>query len=245
MNHFILLLLISFSLSSLEHSSKDLVEEVNFPQISNILKHGDKLNKIISKDSIILSIRQPDKTSKTSEKDNGIIKDILPSLIAIIVVIISTLGAIYIGKKQINGSSKTALRQIDTVNRQAWVVDTRNTISKLITQANLLNIEFQEKPINKGKLKDLHKKFSYHKNKLSLLLNPNIEEHEIMLKSLDEMMETLDTHLSNSKKNNKGVKSFSYDNIKFMTQSNKVIESGRKLLYDEWERIQFQDKDSR
>lgn len=227
-------------------------------------------NSKSEKDSIVISIQEFDELTKLLKKDDGIMKDILPSLIALLVVIISTFGAIYIGKKQINiqtrsgeeqlrsqeaqsqeqlkvareqiqETSKLAIKQINSNNRQDWVIDTRNTVSELMAQANLLNIEFQEKNINFEKRKAIHEKFVFNKNKLYLLLKPEKEKHKLLLDSLEEFITTLDTHLLNSNANNNpnlGIGFIPYDNGKFLTQTNKVIENARNLLYEEWGKIQ-------
>lgn len=222
------------------------------------------------KDSIVISIQQFDELKKLFKKEEDIMSDILPSLIALIVVLISTGGAIYIGKRQINiqikngeeqlrsqeaqsqeqlkvsreqiqETTNTTLKQINSVNRQAWVIETRNTIAEMTGQANLLNIEFQEKKLNREKIKIVHEKFTYNKNKLSLLLKPEKEKHKLLIDSMIELMTTLDSHLLNSNANNNpdlNIGYIPYDNGKFIAQTNKVIEYGRNLLYDEWAKIQ-------
>ena len=222
------------------------------------------------KDSVVVSIQQLDELTALLKREDNIWKDILPSIIALLVVIISTWGAVYIGKKQINiqihnageqlrsqeaqsqeqlkvareqiqETSKLTIKQINSNNRQDWVIDTRNTVSELMTQANLLNIEFQEKNINFEKRKTIHEKFVFNKNKLYLLLKPEKEKHKLLLDSLEEFITTLDTHLLNSKSNNDAKSEICfipYDNSKFLTQTNKVIENVRNLLYEEWGKIQ-------
>ena len=230
--------------------------------VSSNLKNG--------KDSVVISIQQFDELTKLLKKDDGLMKNILPSLIALLVVIISTWGAIYIGKRQINiqirsgeeqlrsqeaqsqeqlkvsreqiqESSKLAIKQINSNNRQDWVIETRNTVSELMAQANLLNIEFQETTLNFDKRKAIHEKFVYNKNKLFLLLKPEKDKHKILLDSLKEFITTLDTHLLNSNSNNNPTSVIGfipYDNAKFMTQTDNVIDSARNLLYEEWGKIQ-------
>jgi len=222
------------------------------------------------KDSVVISIQQLDELTRLLKKDDSIWKDILPSVIALLVVFISTWGAIHIGKKQINiqiksgeeqlrsqeaqsqeqlkvareqiqETSKLAIKQINSNNRQDWVIDTRNTVSELMAQANLLNIEFQEKNINFEKRKAIHEKFVFNKNKLYLLLKPEKEKHKLLLDSLEEFITTLDTHLLNSNANNNpnlDITFILYDNGKFLVQTNKVIENARNLLYEEWGKIQ-------
>ncbi|TND07424.1 MAG: hypothetical protein FD123_3274 [Bacteroidetes bacterium] len=222
------------------------------------------------KDSVVISIQQFDEITKLLKKDDGLMKDILPSLIALLVVVISTWGAIHIGKKQISiqiksgeeqlrsqeaqsqeqlkvareqiqETSKITLKQINSNNRQDWVNETRHTVSELMTQANLLNIEFQEQTINFEKKKIIHEKFTYNKNKLFLLLKPAKEKHKLLLDSLGDLMTTLDRHLLNSNSNNdpnSGIGFIPYDNGKFMKQTGEVIENARNLLYEEWGKIQ-------
>lgn len=228
------------------------------------------IKQIPEKDSIVISIQQFDEITKLLKKDDSLMKDLLPSGIALLVVIISTFGAIYIGKKQINiqiksgeeqlrsqeaqsqeqlkvsreqiqESTKITLKQINFNSRQEWVNETRHTISELITQANLLNIEFQEKNIDLEKKKNIHEKLTYNKNKLFLLLKPSIEQHKILLDSLDKLMTTLDLHLLHSNSNNNpesNVAFIPYDNGKFMTETETVIINARNLLYEEWGKIQ-------
>jgi|JI9StandDraft_1071089.scaffolds.fasta_scaffold61099_4 hypothetical protein len=227
-------------------------------------------NSKSGKDSIVISIQQFDELTKLLKKEDSIMKDILPSLIALLVVIISTCGAIYIGKKQIGiqsksgeeqlrsqeaqsqeqlrvareqiqETSKTATKQINSNNRQDWIIDTRNTVSELMTQANLLNIEFQESTVNSDKRKAIHEKFVYNKNKLYLLLKPDKKKHKILMDSLGELLTILDTHLLNSNANNNpslNMGFIPYNNGKFMAQAEKVIDNARDLLYEEWEKIQ-------
>ncbi len=223
------------------------------------------------KDSVVISIQQLDELTTILKKEDNIWKDILPSIIALLVVIISTWGAIHIGKKQINiqiksgeeqlrsqeaqtqeqlkvareqiqETSKLTIKQINSNNRQDWVIDTRNTVSELMAQANLLNIEFQEKNINFEKRKAILEKFVFNKNKLYLLLKPEKEKHKLLLDSLEELIKTLDTHLLNGKSNNdpnSEIGFIPYDNGKFLAQKNKVIENARNLLYEEWGVIQL------
>lgn len=165
-------------------------------------------------------------------KDNN-----MPWVIALVISIVGFFLNLLIANKQISGN----IKQSNKNNRQTWVSETRNVISELLTQANLLNIEFQEQTINPERRKILHEKFSYNKNKLNLLLNPAKEKHKLLLESLDQLLTTLDTHMFNSHANNNpnlGIGLIPYDNGKFMQEVNKVIENGRILLYDEWGKIQ-------
>lgn len=223
-----------------------------------------------AKDSVVISIPQFDELTTLIKKEDNLWKDVLPSAIALLVVVISTWGAIHIGKKQINiqikngeeqlrsqeshsqeqlkvtreqiqETSNLTIKQINSKNRQDWVNDTRNTVSELLAQTNLLNIEFQEKKINFDRRKVIYEKFIFNKNKLYLLLHPKKENHKLLLDSLEEFITTLDMHLLNSNVNNNphlGFQFIPYDNGKFLAQSNLVVKNARNLLYQEWGKIQ-------
>lgn len=242
----------------------------NNSPVKKAINNSIPAKQIREKDSIVISIQQFDEITKLLKKDESIMKDLIPSGIALLVVIISTFGAIYIGRKQINiqiksgeeqlrsqeaqsqeqlkvsreqiqESTKITLKQINFNSRQEWVNETRHAMSELITQANLLNIEFQEKNIDLEKKKIIHEKLTYNKNKLLLLLNPSNEQHKILLDSLNELMTTLDLHLLHSNSNNNpesNVAFIPYDNGKFMMKTETVIINGRNLLYEEWGKIQ-------
>lgn len=72
-----------------------------------------------SKDSIVISIQKFDELTKLLNKDDGVMKNILPSIIALLVVIISTWGAIKIGKKQIEAQTTSGEQQIRSQEAQA------------------------------------------------------------------------------------------------------------------------------
>jgi hypothetical protein len=146
-----------------------------------------------------------------------------------------------IANNQIDSNREATLRQfratLNTNNRQAWVTDVRNVISELLTQAKLLNIEFQETNIDLEKKKILHEKVTYNHVKLLLLLDPSKEHHKPTLQSLVGFMNILDKHLLNSEARQQGliIKS---NNLEFMTSQQKFIDESRKLLYVEWGKIQ-------
>lgn len=201
---------------------------------TSFLKKETNSSKQIEMDDnrvVVISIQQFDELTKLLKKEggDGEWKYILPSISALLVVIISTFGAIYIGKRQINSN-----------NSKDWVIDIRNTISELITQANLLNIEFQETTVNSDKRKAIHEKFVYNKNKLYLLLKPENKKHKILIDSLGELLTILDTHLLNSKANNNpslNIGFIPYDNGRFMAQTTKVVDNARDLLTKESKKI--------
>lgn len=147
-----------------------------------------------------------------------------------------------IANNQIDSNRETTIRQfratLNTNNRQAWVTDVRNVISDLLTQAKLLNIEFNASSINIEKKEILHEKVTYSHIKLLLLLDPSKEHHKPTLKSLVDLMNVLDTHLLNSEAREKQGLMIQNDNLEFMKHQQKIIEESRKLLYAEWGKIQ-------
>lgn len=140
-------------------------------------------------------------------------------------------------KEQIDNSTNLASLQysstLNSINRQEWINKVRDCISELITQCKLLNVEFQEDIQNKERKNNLHEKVTYNRNKLRLLLSPQIQQHTDFLNSMKELIDILDIHLLNSNHNIE-----QYDNLDFMRKSDKVIDTGRDLLYFEWQKIQ-------
>lgn len=181
-------------------------------------------------DTVRIQSIEPKNIKTVWYRDNN-----MPWIIALIISIIGILINLLIANKQIRAN----LNQVNANNRQSWVTETRNVITNLITQANLLNIEFQDIESNEIRKKDLHEKFNYNKNKLFLLLKPEKEKHKLLVDALNALMFTLDEHMLNSKLKDSKKVSIPFDNNKFMIQTEKVIESGRSLLYDEWSKIQL------
>ncbi len=256
----LVLFLFYFSLNSFskEITPKDTSIVLRHPQINN------------NHDSVVISLQQFDKLAKLLKKDDTSSKDFTPSIMAFLTVLISTAGALLVGSWQINNQNKRgqeqlrsqeaqsqenirvsreqikestniALKQINSNNRQNWIIETRNTITELTAQVNLMNIEFQEKIINLERQKEIHVKITFNKNKLILLLKPDLESHKKLRDSLYELINILDLHLRNSRNNNdpnSKVGFIAYDNGDFMEKTNTVLENGRILLYEEWGKIQ-------
>lgn len=116
----ILILLIALvSTSSLAQQKNDTI----------ILQKLDKLRTAINEiapeptesdnDSLVVSVEHFEKLTNTLKKDGNILRDILPSLIAILVVLISTGGAIYIGIRQLRTQTTNAEEQIRSQEAQA------------------------------------------------------------------------------------------------------------------------------
>ncbi|SDX01706.1 hypothetical protein SAMN05444410_10844 [Hydrobacter penzbergensis] len=251
----------------------------NRKEKSAVIKNVPILRKITNdlvvpgvnrKDSIVISIEQFDKLTALLKKDNNKWKDLLPSVAAFFVVLISTGGTIYLGKRQmriqiqtaedtlrsqetqsleqlkvtreqIKETSSLAIKQISANNTQDWKTDTRKTVSELLTQANLLNIEFQDRYVNMDKRKAIYEKFAYSRNNLYLLLVPEKEKQKLLLKSLDELLKILDTHLLNSNTNNdpnSTVGFIPYDNAMFFSRVDEIIRNAGLVLHEEQEKIQ-------
>lgn len=199
-------------------------------------KQHNYANKIII-DTLKIKTIYDKETKNVWYKDNNI-----PWIIALVISIFGLILNVYLINRQIEANRENTIKQIqatlNTNNRQAWITETRNVITELMTQANLLNIEFQEANISIEKKKILHEKFTYNKNKLFLLLKLDKEKHKNIIDSLTELMTILDTHMLNSKANNERNMNIPFDNSKFMNQIDIVINNGRILLYDEWGKIQ-------
>lgn len=138
---------------------------------------------------------------------------------------------------QIQSSVKIASHQfhatLNSKNRQEWINDVRNCISEFVTQCRLLNMQFQEPVHTKEKRYILHEKVSLYRNKILLLLSPQIPQHANFLGKMNELLDALEIHLLNSRAN-----ILDYNNQEFLVKSNEVLESGRTLLYFEWQKIQ-------
>ena len=147
-----------------------------------------------------------------------------------------------IANNQIDSNRETTIRQfratLNTNNRQSWVTDVRNVTSDLLTQAKLLNIEFNSTSIDLEKKKALHEKVTYNHIKLLLLLDPIKEHHKPTLRSLVDFMNVLDRHLLNSEARERQGLIIQNDNLEFMNNQQKIIDESRKLLYYEWGKIQ-------
>ncbi|MEI9909187.1 MAG: hypothetical protein WDO71_05730 [Bacteroidota bacterium] len=122
---------------------------------------------------------------------------------------------------------------LNSTNRQEWINDVRHCISDLLTQCKLLNMEFQEPIQNEELKKKLHEKINYNRNKLRLLLSPQISQHENLLKSTEELIGILEKHMNRSDHDVN-----EYDNFSFLQKSDNIIDIGRELLYFEWQKIQ-------
>ena len=70
---------------------------------------------------------------------------------------------------------------------------------------------------------------------LKLFLNPEILSHKDILKSLEELIRQVDLHYLTSRN-----KLGEFNNINFTVKSDEVVENGRRLLYEEWRKIQNQ-----
>lgn len=218
MNRFILLLITFFSISSIASGQKHYGESIPKISITN-------LPTKFSIDTLKIQSIEAKEEPLVWYKDNN-----MPWILALIISFTGILVNILISNKQIRAT-------LNTNNRQAWVNETRNNLTDLMTQARLLNIEFQESQPNIERKKMLHERLTQSRTKLLLLLKPEKETHKDLIDTLRTFINTLDEHLLNSNANAQGIV-ISFDNMKFMNQSDAVIESGRKLLYDEWGKIQ-------
>lgn len=140
--------------------------------------------------------------------------------------------------KQIQNSQDATIHQFNstlkTKNRQDWINDVRNSISEFISNSIKINIEFQDPgPDNQQKIKDTHEKITYNRAKLRMMLNPDKTLHNNVLASMDALMEVYDLHNAVYRS-----KVGTYDNFKFKNAADKLVDDGRILSYNEWQKIQ-------
>jgi len=200
-------------------------------------------------DTLKIQTIEQKQIEKTWYKDNN-----MPWIAAILISLLSFLLNILLANanqkasrlninNQIQSSSQIANNQIratlNTNNRQAWVTEVRNVLSELITQSKSFNIELHESTVNIAKKKDLHEKVTYNHTKLLLLLNPAIEYHKPLLSALVAFMTVLDRELLNSEMSQEMRGQYKTDNVDFFSALQKIIDSGRSLLYTEWGKIQL------
>ena len=154
-----------------------------------------------------------------------------------------------IAKKQIENSKTIAIENIKNSqilainqfnstlkanNRQEWINELRNTLSELLAVCKQMNIEFQDSNKDQSRIKELHEKVTFNRNKILLLLDPdNKDTHKTLFDSLHKFINILDDHLLNSKHDLRD-----YKNWDFSLEYDTIIENGRKLLYTEWQKIQ-------
>lgn len=218
MNRLIVILIALFSFSTAALGQKQKGDSIIKVSITN-------LPTKFSIDTLKVQNIEKKEESKAWYMDNN-----MPWILALVISFAGILVNILISNKQIRAT-------LNTNNRQAWVNETRNAITDLMTQARLLNIEFQERQPNIDRKKMLHEKLTQNRTKLLLLLKPEKETHKVLIDSLRTFINTLDEHLLNSNASVQGI-NIPFDNMKFTNQSDAVIENGRKLLYDEWGKIQ-------
>jgi len=109
--------LISLSAYALKENDSLLLQKIDQLQatVNNVAQQQVKDNK----DSLSISVEHFDKLTQAFDKKDNILDTIIPSLIAIFVVIISTGGAIYLGIKQIRVQTTNAEEQIRSQEAQA------------------------------------------------------------------------------------------------------------------------------
>lgn len=91
-----------------------IIQKLNYLEIK--LQKLSKNLERLKNDSLVISIDKFEEIKPLIEKNDN---DWLPSVIAILVVLISTGGAVFIGKKQINTQAKNAKEQLKSQEAQA------------------------------------------------------------------------------------------------------------------------------
>jgi hypothetical protein len=194
---------------------------------------------------------------ETNSNDRPWQVTLIVGLLVFVATIIASLINRRITLRGINTNKDIAITQIEnsqlvtqhqfnatlkTKNRQDWVNEVRNSLVEFIANCVKINIEFQD-PGNdsKQKVKDMHEKITFHRTKLRLLLSSKPEKlpHSNLLASIKTLVDILDVHVLNYKGNVNDWK-----NGEFQKASDKIVDDGRVLLYDEWKEIQKLTTDS-
>lgn len=163
----------------------------------------------------------------------------MPWISAILIALLGVLANYMISKRTQAAAKNTIERQFSlslySSNRQAWINSVRETLSELLTQCSLLNIAIQSN--DKNGRASAFEKVAFRRNQLRLFLSPLIEKHKNVLENLVELINLIDRHQLNSE-----IPMEQYDNLKILKCQDKLVESGRIMLYDEWNKIQEAQK---
>jgi len=161
--------------------------------------------------------------------DTEFILKIVPMVIALLAVVISPLISIYVTKKQLRAS-------VNSKSRQEWINTLRDEITNYLfsfiklegmwfdnDQATVRN-NLAEKPHSSKDLTKVLDELQKHKIKISLLINPNEDDHKKLLKILEEAYQNIRTK----------DKKRSEIEAEILTQS-------QLILKREWERVKSLD----
>lgn len=136
-NLLLVIILFAQTLSAKQNIPKKTVEEKVFGDTVNV--QVDLLNKENNlNDSLYVSINQLESLVDTLKKNKNNFGDYLPSIIAILVVLISTGGAIYIGKKQLKSQIESATKNLRSQESQNH--DQLNVAREQIKETSLMSI---------------------------------------------------------------------------------------------------------
>lgn len=230
---FFILIFLSISSFAIDQKSTNLTEKLTVSKQFNI----DTIKSKIKIEPLQIEIL----TSKEKKESNN-----MPWIIALIVGVLTFIANIIasivnrrISLGTIQTNKEIAIHQFNstlkTKNRQDWIDNVRDTLSVFVSNCVKVNIEIQDpsETENRDKIKDIHEKIVLNRIKLQLLLNPEKELHNSILNLISEFIDILDKHMLNYEN---GLQK--YDNDEFISAYIKIAESGRKLLYNEWQKIQ-------
>lgn len=231
------------------------------------IKRQSKTEREISADSLngratidVLKVQLLPTKNDADKNDKpwqiALVVGVLTFIATIIVSLINrhiTLKSIQTNKEiaiqQIENSQNATLHQFNstlkTKNRQDWINDVRNSLSEFIANCVKSNVEFQDPTSeSKQKIKDIHENIILNRTKLRLLLNSNPDKtlHNNLHTSIKEFVDIFDKHVLNYRNNIND-----YNNYDFQKACDKIVDDGRALLYDEWQKIQklTNDKDTK
>ena len=161
--------------------------------------------------------------------DTEFILKIVPMITALLAVVISPLISIYVTKKQLRAS-------VNSKSRQEWINTLRDEITNYLfgfiklegmlfdnAQAIIGN-NMAEKPHSSKDLTKALDELQKHKIKISLLINPNEDDHKKLIEILEEAYQNIRTKDKNR----------SEIEAEILTQS-------QLILKREWERVKSLD----
>lgn len=106
-----------FSVSAIAQNDTVVLEKLD--QIEQAINAISQIPTEQKSDSLIISVEHFEELTNTLQKNDWALADFVPSLIAILVVLISTAGAVFIGIRQIRTQSTNADEQIRSQEAQA------------------------------------------------------------------------------------------------------------------------------
>lgn len=143
---------------------------------------------------------------------------ILSLTIALLAVFVGPFISWRIAKRQIDSSQRISNKQIIAPIRQAWINELRNYLSEIISSSHHYFVAGFE-----DRTDEEYKRLTELEHRITLMLNPNEEDNENLLKVMRDMMNSIN-----------GGKE--YDD-QFIQSQSKITELSQRILKKEWIRV--------